>query len=122
MGIWKGKVKDQAFACYRPQETGNKTDVRWLALSNQSGEEIRITGNQPIAFNASHYKVEDLDCGITKKQQHWSDILPRKQTILYVDLFQRGVAGLDSWHSNPLEEYRHHAKEYEYSYTISVTE
>lgn len=122
MGIWKGKVKDQAFACYRPQETGNKTEVRWLALSNQSGEEIRITGNQPIAFNASHYKVEDLDCGITKKQQHWSDILPRKQTILYVDLFQRGVAGLDSWHSNPLEEYRHHAKEYEYSYTISVTE
>lgn len=120
MGIWNGSVKDQAYPYIRPQETGNKTDVRWLSLKNKEGKGIKVEGAQPLSVSATNYKIEDLDPGMTKKQQHWSDVLPRHEVILNVDLFQRGVAGLNSWGAKPLDPYRFHGKEYNYSYTISV--
>lgn len=120
MGIWNGKVKDQAFPYYRPQETGNKTGVRWLTLTNGKNEGVRVSGIQPLSVSATNLRPEDLDPGITKKQQHWSDVSHRKEVVLCVDLFQRGVAGLDSWGSRPLDQYRYNDKEYKYSYTISV--
>ena len=120
MGIWDGKVKDQAHAYYRPQETGNKTDVRWLTLTNSEGKGILVEGCQPLSVSALNVRPEDLDPGTTKKQQHWSDIIPRKETILSVDLFQRGIAGCDSWGARPLDTYRFFGKEYSYSYTVYV--
>lgn len=120
MGIWNGKVEEQAFAYYRPQETGNKTDVRWLTLKNKDGKGIKVTGVQPLSVSATNNRPEDLDPGMTKKQQHASDILPRNETVLCVDLFQRGVAGLNSWGASPLEPYRFFGKEYTYGYTISI--
>ena len=120
MGVWNGKVEDQAFEYYRPQETGNKTDVRWLTLKNDQGNGIKIEGAQPLSVSATNNRPEDLDPGMTKKQQHWSDVLPRNEVVLCVDLFQRGVGGLQSWGAKPLDEYRFMDKEYSYSYTISV--
>jgi beta-galactosidase len=120
MGIWNGKVSEQTFAYYRPQETGNKTDVRWLTLTNGNGTGIRIDGLQPLSVSALNVYPEDLDPGMTKKQQHWSDIIPHYEVVLCVDLFQRGVGGVNSWGAKPLDEYRFRAKEYNYSYLISV--
>ncbi len=119
MGIWQGKADEQAFAYYRPQETGNKTDVRWLTLKNKDGKGIRVSGAQPLSVSATNLRPEDLDPGTTKKQQHWSDVMPRNEVVLCVDLFQRGVAGLNSWGAKPLNQYRFNGKEYRYSYTIS---
>ena len=120
MGIWNGKVSEQAFEYYRPQETGNKTDVRWLTLKDKDGKGIEVKGSQPLSVSATNYKPEDLDPGQTKKQQHWSDVVSRKATVLCVDLLQRGVAGLNSWGAKPLDQYRLMDKEYSYSYTIKV--
>lgn len=120
MGIWKGDVKDQAYPYYRPQESGNKTDVRWLTLTDKNGKGIRITGAQPLSVSATNYRTEDWDPGTTKKQQHASDVLSAKRVILNVDLFQRGVGGLNSWGAKPLDQYRFNEKEYSYTYTISV--
>ncbi len=122
MGIWNGKVEEQAFPYYRPQETGNKTDVRWLTLKNENGKGIRVDGAQPLSVSATNNRPEDLDPGMTKKQQHWSDVLPRHEVVLCVDLFQRGVGGLQSWGAKPLDQYRFMDKEYSYSYTISVND
>ncbi|MDR3142448.1 MAG: DUF4981 domain-containing protein [Tannerellaceae bacterium] len=120
MGIWNGKVEDQAFAYYRPQETGNKTDVRWLTLKNKDGAGIKIKGAQPLSVSATNNRPEDLDPGMTKKQQHSSDILPRREVTLCVDLFQRGVGGLQSWGAKPLDAYRFTDREYSYAYTVEV--
>ena len=120
MGIWNGLVEEQAYEYYRPQETGNKTDVRWLTLTNENGRGIRVDGAQPLSVSATNLRPEDLDPGMTKKQQHWSDIIPRNETVLCVDLFQRGVAGLNSWGAKPLDQYRFSDNEYRYSFTIST--
>lgn len=120
MGIWKGLVEEQAYPYYRPQETGNKTDVRWLTLKDSNNKGIMIEGSQSLSVNALNNYPEDFDPGTTKKQQHSSDILPRNEVVLCVDLFQRGLGGLDSWKSKPFDQYRFTAKEYSYSYTISI--
>jgi beta-galactosidase len=120
MGVWNGKVEDQAFAYYRPQETGNKTNVRWLTLKNKEGFGIKVKGAQPLSVSATNNRPEDLDPGMTKKQQHSSDIVPRHEVALCIDLFQRGVGGLQSWGAKPLAPYRFMDKEYSYSYTVEL--
>ena len=120
MGVWEGRVADQAFPYYRPQETGNKTDVRWLTLTDDSGKGVLVQGSQPLSVSALNNYPEDLDPGTTKKQQHWSDVLPLDEVVLCVDLFQRGLGGLDSWRTRPFDAYRFMEKEYSYSYTISL--
>lgn len=121
MRVWEGLVEEQAYTYYRPQETGNKTDVRWLTLRNEAGKGIRVDGAQPLSVSATNHRPEDLDPGMTKKQQHESDIIPRNETVLCVDLFQRGVGGLNSWGAKPLNEYRYSDKEYKYKYSYTTT-
>ena len=121
MGVWEGSVEEQAYSYYRPQETGNKTDVRWLTLSTGEGSTIRVEGAQPLSVSATNYRPEDLDPGMTKKQQHWSDVIAREETVLCVDLFQRGVGGLNSWGARPLDSFRYTEEEYSYSFTFTPT-
>lgn len=121
VGGYNDKVENQYFKGYiRPQESGNKTDVRWLTLTNTNGMGVKIEGVQPIAFSALNHSTEDLDPGLTKKQQHPTNLPPRNQVFLNVDLKQRGVGGDDSWGALPHREFRLLDKKYSYSYTISL--
>ncbi len=119
VGIYRDDVNNQFTWNYiRPQEAGYKTDVRWLSLTNSQGTGIRIEGNQPICFSATHVRTEDLDPGLTKKQQHPTDIKQRSEVFLSVDFKQRGVGGDNSWGALPHNPYRLLDKKYSYSYTI----
>lgn len=120
IGIYSAAVKDMFTPYLRPQENGNRTDVRWIKLSNDAGDKITITGDQPLSFSALNYKSEDLDPGLTKKQQRLSDLYPRNEVYLTVDLFQKGLAGTNTWGAQPLDKYRYPAKKYNYSYRITV--
>jgi len=121
VGLYQDKVENQYYAGYiRPQESGNKTDVRWLELTDGQGRGIRIAGAQPIAFTAINHSTEDLDPGLSKKQQHPTDLPPRDQVFLSIDLKQRGIGGDDSWGAYPHREYLLLDKKYSYSYTISL--
>ncbi len=121
IGVYSDKVENQYYKGYiRPQESGNKTDVRWFTLSDETGKGIKIEGMQPIAFTAINHSTEDLDPGLTKKQQHPTDLPPRNQVFLSIDLKQRGVGGDDSWGAYPHREYLLLDKKYSYSYTISL--
>jgi len=104
----------------RPQESGYRTDVRWFELTNPQGEGLHIEGLQPICFSALKMTDEDLDPGLTKKQQHTTDIKIRGNFTVHIDYKQRGVGGDDSWGALPHKEYRLLDKQYSYSYTISL--
>ncbi len=121
IGSYAGLVKDQFTASYiRPQENGYKTDVRWLSLTNKSGRGVYFEGVQPVCFSALNYSTESMDPGMTKKQQHPSDLRPDKNVYLNIDLLQRGVGGDDSWGALPHDQYRLRAKNYSYSYIIRL--
>lgn len=118
LGIYGSKVADQFFEYIRPQETGNKTDVRWLTLTNDEGFGIMVEGLQPLSVAALHYRAEDLDPGFTKKGIRHIDVHPRSDVYLNVDLVQRGLGGDDSWGRLPHQEYRLLNDSYAYSYII----
>ena len=119
LGEYSQTLKEQFTWNYvRPQENGYKTDVRWVKLNSQNGSGIKISGVQPICFSALPYTAEDLDPGITKKNQHPSDLNERNFISLHVDLKQRGVGGDNSWGALPHEKYLLKANKYSYSYII----
>ena len=121
VGLYKDDVTRQATRNYiRPQESGYKTDTRWLTLTDNAGKGLQIEGLQPICFSATDQKAEDLDPGLTKKQQHWVDIKPRKEVYLHIDLKQRGVGGDNSWGALPHQQYRLLGKKYSYSYVMRL--
>lgn len=120
IGIYNSTVAEQQFDYIRPQENGNHTDVRWLTLTNKSGIGIKIKGLQPLSVKAAHNTANDLDFGVTKKNTHPSDIVPRKAIYLNVDFLQRGLGGDNSWGRLPHEPYRLLKNDYEYEYEISI--
>ncbi|MBP6687832.1 MAG: DUF4981 domain-containing protein, partial [Lacibacter sp.] len=121
VGLYNDKVKNQfAFNYIRPQENGYKTDVRWISLTNKNGRGLLIEGIQPICFSALPYSTESLDPGMTKKQQHPSDLRPDNNVYLQIDYKQRGVGGDDSWGAQPHPQYRLTEKKYSYSYIIRL--
>jgi beta-galactosidase len=102
----------------RPQESGYKTDIRWVKLTDTEGVGISIEGAQPLCFSAMPQLTEDFDEGVTKKNRHTTDIVKRPFVTLHVDLAQRGVGGDTSWGAETHEPYRLKAKKYSYGFTV----
>jgi beta-galactosidase len=121
VGKYEDKVENQFTKNYiRPQENGYHTDVRWVKLTNEAGQGVMLEGMQPIGFSALHYAAEDMDPGLTKKQQHPTDIKPKNTVFLHIDLKQRGLGGDNSWGMLPHDTYRLLDKKYSYTYKLSL--
>lgn len=120
LGIYTSSVAEQYVPYIRPQENGYKTDVRWLKLVDDAGSGLKVRGLQPISTSALHNMSSDFDPGLTKKQMHSSDITPRKDIYLNIDLAQCGVGGDNSWGAWTHKPYRLEASEYNYSFVLSV--
>ncbi len=86
MGIWSGPVDEQYIPYPRPQETGTKTDVRWLSLTNSNGKGLLVVPDQPIAASALHYTAQDLD-----QAQHTYELTRRKEVVLSLDARHSGL-------------------------------
>ncbi|WP_291856497.1 glycoside hydrolase family 2 TIM barrel-domain containing protein [Marinilabilia sp.] len=122
LGVYSGDVAEQYYPYIRPQENGNKTDVRWLTLTNEKGFGLKISGIQPLNITALHIPCVDFDPGAEKKQRHTIDIYPRGEIYLNVDLAQRGLGGDNSWGALPHDQYRLLDDKYHYSYVIEPVE
>ena len=119
IGQYKSSVDDQYFPYARPQESGNKVDVRWVSFTNKTGKGLRFEFvDQLLSFNALPYSVEDLDPEAEKKQYHSGELIKRNQIYVHMDMQQLGVQGIDSWGSMPLTQYQIPYKNYNYSYYI----
>ena len=115
VGVYSGTVSEQTHLYVRPQENGNKTDVRWAALTNKKGKGVLIVGEPLLNVSAWDYTMEALE-----KAEHIHE-LPRGKTVtLNIDYQQMGVGGDDSWGARPHEEYRLKAKEYSYSFRLKA--
>lgn len=120
VGIHEGKVADQYFHYIRPQESGNKTDVRWAELTDKEGYGLRVTGNDLLNVSALDVTPGMLDPGMEKHNLHDTDIWPdRWHVYLNVDLAQRGLGGDNSWGATPHKPYRLYPRDFKYTYYIS---
>ena len=114
---YSGTVFEQTFPYVRPQETGNKTDVRWMALSN--GKYSLMVKGQPTFDGSVHqYPYEDLDY-VPKGQRHGKlDITSKDQVDWLIDYRQMGVGGDNSWGARPHKEYTLAPEKYSYRFLL----
>ncbi|MFB6454266.1 glycoside hydrolase family 2 TIM barrel-domain containing protein [Chitinophaga sp. Hz27] len=119
VGIYNGDVAGQYFPYARPQESGNKSEVRWVTMTNKKGKGIRFEAiGQPISFSALPYSIDDLDPAAEKHQFHSGELVARDKIFMHIDLNQSGVQGMDSWGSQPLPQYRIPFADVKYEYVI----
>ncbi|PKQ44631.1 glycoside hydrolase family 2 TIM barrel-domain containing protein [Confluentibacter flavum] len=118
VGLYNQTVSEQYYPYIRPQETGNKTDNRWMELSNSSIK-IYVESDDFFSFTALHYLAEDLDDGLEKDQRHANEIKERDLTSLNIDCKQMGLGSINSWGKWPMEKYLLKAKTYQYKFKIT---
>jgi beta-galactosidase len=99
-GIYKSNVTDLHTPYIRPQLNGNRSEVRWLELTDSEGVGLRITGAEPFDFTAHDYAEEDLE-----QAAHDWELRRRDFIELSLDHRQLGVGGDNSWGADVLEKY-----------------
>ena len=130
VGLYEGAVADQYWPYLRPQENGNKCDVRWLAITNNKGYGLQFTGMPLLSVSAHHNIMEDFESpertdgrqekGVRPVRRHTTDVKPRDLTSVDIDFKQMGVGGDNSWGAWTHPEYRLTGKAYAYAFRISL--
>jgi beta-galactosidase len=103
IGVYHSTVDRQWVEYMRPQENGNKTDVRWVALTNAQGIGLMAVGAPTLSVAARHFPKEEVyRAAYTFQMQRHPEI------FLNLDWKQMGAGGIDSWSPNayPMPPYR----------------
>ena len=108
-GLYTGNVNRFIHNYVRPQENGNKSNVRWMALTDREGVGLVAVGMPTIDVSAWPFTMQDLE-----KAKHIHEP-PQGDTItVNLDYKQMGVGGDDSWGARTHPEYTLPAKSYHY--------
>ncbi len=116
LGIYQSTVDGMRGNYVRAQTMGCRCDTRWLKLTDDNGNGIRITSDSAFDFSALHYTDKDL-----KNVRFGHDLsdIKRAEVVLNLDCIQRGI-GNGSCGPGPRLEYEIQSDSvYEYSFRIS---
>jgi beta-galactosidase len=113
VGVYSGSVDEQYFEYSEPQETGNKTDVRWVSLTNDDGVGLQAVGLPLLSVNALRYTTDDIE-----QAKHLYEMTRRDFVTLNIDFQQAGVGGDDSWGARPHPQYTLTPQPYSYAFKL----
>ncbi|QYR22672.1 DUF4981 domain-containing protein [Paenibacillus sp. sptzw28] len=114
LGFYSAKVEDQFVPYIRPQECGNKMEVRRAAVTNADGAGLLITGLPVFELNALPYTPFELEA-----HDHVYKLPESDKTVIRINHRQMGVGGDDSWGALPHQQYLLQAnKPYAFGFTI----
>ncbi len=121
IGRYAQSVDDQYWGYVRPQESGNKSDLRWWRLTDPDGTGITIESDAPFEASALPYAMDDLDDGLEKGQRHSGSLVKRDFVTLNIASRQMGLGCEDSWGAWPLREYLLPYGDYEFNFVLKPT-
>ncbi|WP_321996566.1 glycoside hydrolase family 2 TIM barrel-domain containing protein [Draconibacterium orientale] len=99
MGIYSANV-DKHFVNYpRPQENGNKADVRWLKVYDKGKNGFSVKANKALNFSLRRYTTAQLN-----QAKHPYDLTENPFIILNID-FEHGPIGNGSVGTMPMDKY-----------------
>jgi hypothetical protein len=88
VGLYSGSVNDQYVPYIKPQDNGNKTDVRWVALTDDLGEGLLAVGTSLMEASAHHFTAQDFT-----EADHTHELRRREEITLNLDYRQSGLGG-----------------------------
>ncbi len=119
ISLWRGRIAEQNHDYMRPQETGNKVDVRWLEVSRPGAPGLRVDGAAALSMNVLAFPYEDLSRRPPGTRRS-ADIVPHGEVSLLIDAAQVGVGGDDQWTpgGRALPRYRIAPGPVQYAFTL----
>lgn len=118
VGKYKQTSAEQFYSYIRPQENGNKTDIRWWKQTDGNGNGLMFLASTPLSISALEYSQEELTDGTEKGQRH-SELLNKNGNInMNIDKIQMGLGCVNSWGAIPMSKYMLPYANYEYSFTM----
>ncbi|MBR3017082.1 MAG: DUF4981 domain-containing protein [Clostridia bacterium] len=116
VGVYRTTVTDNFVPYVKSSETGNRTGVRWVALTDDNGFGLLATaGEEPMEMSALHCTAAELDRAV-----HPYELEMLSDTILRLNAVQIGVGGDNSWSRIvPHAQYLPHEECYHYSFILS---
>lgn len=125
VGIYNQHINDQfAYSLVRPQDSGSKTGVKWLKITNNAGQGLEITSNKRFISTILPFSQQDIDVTLGGNQptanssnrpkglnRHSLDLIGKAHildrnngtTYVNIDSEQMGLAGENSWGALPLD-------------------
>lgn len=100
IAVYASRVAALVYPYIRPQDTGNRSDVRWVSLTNASGVGLLIGAEDVLNFAAWPFDMSDLEAA-----KHSCDLPVRDHITVNVDYQLHGVGGDDSWGALTHPEY-----------------
>jgi len=113
VGSYTLPVGEMIHRYVRPQENGNRCDVRSLKLTARDGSGITVTADTQLDFSTLPYSTEALE-----QSKHLYEPSEENFITLNLDYKQMGVGGDNSWGARPHEPYRLPPKVYEYKFRL----
>ncbi len=106
IGLYESTVTEQYVPYVRPQDCGSKSDVRWVAFTDKSGDGILFKGSRPLFIQALHYGMEDLEFARHRnhQQRFYSPLVERPEVCFNLDIRQLGLGGA-SCGPEPMKKY-----------------
>jgi beta-galactosidase len=103
LGVFRNEAADNVSGYVVPQESGNRTGVRRVDITDDSQRGIRITApaTAPVECNISPYTAFELESAY-----HLYELPNVYYTVVTVAGKQMGVGGDDSWGAPVHEEYQ----------------
>ena len=99
LGVYENEVADNMARYLRPQECGNKEQVRYATLSDDRGYGLLFVGDD-LSFSALPYSPHEID-----NANHPNELPPVVSTYVRVAMSQMGVGGDDTWGALTHPEY-----------------
>ncbi|MDC0936449.1 glycoside hydrolase family 2 TIM barrel-domain containing protein [Pirellulales bacterium] len=87
MGVWESTVNQQYTPYARPQESGNREGVRWLAMTDHDGRGFVVVAEEH-AFSSSALPYHTADIAAAT---HHHELTPHRETWLSLDARQCGL-------------------------------
>jgi beta-galactosidase len=88
IGKYSRTVEEDYVPYIIPQDYGNKTDVRWISLTDDSGRGLHVSGEEPFNASAQMYTTDNLTRAFYTFQLKEEDVV-----VLNLDHQVSGVGG-----------------------------
>jgi hypothetical protein len=99
VGVYQGGVQEQYVPYVKPQENGNKSDVRWAAVTDARGLGLLAVGQPLFETSVHHAGAAEFAAA-----RHTHEIRWLRETVFSLDL-RHGGLGSNSCGPRPLDKY-----------------
>ena len=119
IGYYEGTVAGQYVPYIRPQENGCRSEVRWTAFFDESGDGVLFAFGRPLFVTTEHFTSEDLEFQRHRRGQEriYAPLAPRPEVCLALDVKQMGLGGA-SCGPRPMDKYLLKTEPVSFSYTL----